>query len=394
MMHRSLRFVLLTVLLAACGDAGAPADWTAGAGYAEPGAPLPGLGEAELARFERGRELFHRPFTPDEGLGPLFNQQRCSSCHDLPVLGGFGAEPVIKATAWDAATGCDLLTDQGGDMLQTQATPLLQAAGIVNESVPERARQVARIMPPALFGAGLIEAIPDSVIALRADSADADGDGISGRVGRTSEGRIGRFGRRAEFADLREFITGAALLEMGLTTTDRPTEEGVNGRPLPPGVDPVPDPELPDSLLTLLIDYVRFLAVPARDTTAADTLRAGAVAFRDAGCDRCHTPVLMTAPNPLPQLDRQPVALYSDLLLHEMGPEIASICGPGAGPSEFRTAPLLGLRLRQPFLHDGRAQDLETAIRLHGGEAEGARRAFEGMGQGQRMALMRFLRSL
>jgi CxxC motif-containing protein (DUF1111 family) len=96
----------------------------------------------------------------------------------------------------------------------------------------------------------------------------------------------------------------------------------------------------------------------------------------------------------VPALDGKTVALYSDLLMHDLGADVASVCGPAAGPSEFRTAILAGLRYRQPFLNDGRAQDLLSAILSHGGEAGASKRGFDSLDPSAREALMRFLRSL
>lgn len=394
-----------TFVMVACAGQGGP-DLDAGRAVAAiPGAALPGLTAEEQARFDAGREIFHHEFTAGEGLGPLYNQKRCSSCHDLPALGGFGAEPVFKATRWDAtAEHCDLLTAQGGDIIQSQVIDALRTQGIEPEAVPEATTAFGRIKPPALFAAGLMDAILDEEILSREDPDDADGDGISGRAGRTADGRIGRFGRRLEFATLHDFIAGAALLEMGLTTAEHPVEELRNGQPLPAGADVAPEPELDAETLAMLVDFVRFLAAPASDSGSpasdpgsralADTLRAGRNAFDDAQCGSCHTPTMTTAQNTVAALDRKTVALFSDLLLHDLGPGVAGICGPGAGPSEFRTAPLIGLGLRQPYLHDDRAETLDDAILAHGGEAESSRAVYEGLSEAERAALLRFLRSL
>ena len=389
--------LLIAFGLAACGP-GAPDPDAGRAVMAEPGQPLPGITAADSARFAAGRLLFDRDFTAAEGLGPIFNQRRCASCHDLPALGGYGAEPVHKVTRWDAAASrCDLLADQGGDVIQSQVTDALRAAGVLPEAVPGGATASALVKPPSLFGAGLIDAIPDSAILARADPDDADGDGISGRAGMTADGRFGRFGRRGEFASLHDFVAGALLLEMGITSAEHPLEERRNGEPLAPGRDPAPDPEIAPETLALIVDFVRFLAVPATPTGSAaldDSLRAGRRAFDRAGCDACHTPRMTTGPNADPALDRKVVPLYSDLLLHDLGPGLTSICGPGAGPSEFRTAPLMGLRLRQPFLHDGRAGNIEEAIEAHGGEADASRSRYRQLDEGARAALLRFLRGL
>jgi CxxC motif-containing protein (DUF1111 family) len=398
-MNTAERHLLLfaLALAAACGGGGPDLD-AGRAVMADPGQPLPGLTAADSARFAAGRVLFHREFTAGEGLGPIFNQKRCSSCHDLPALGGYGAEPVHKATRWDdTAAQCDLMMDAGGDVIQSQVTDSLRAAGVLPETVPEGATAVASIKPPSLLGAGLIDAIPADAILLRADSADADGDGISGRAGHTSDGRFGRFGRRGEFASLHDFVAGALRLEMGMTTAEHPVEERRNGEPLPAGWDPAPDPELGPDTLALLVDFVRFLAVPSMQsgsTALDDSLRAGRRAFDRAGCDACHTPAMTTGPSPEPALDRKTVPLWSDLLLHDLGPALASICGLGAGPSEFRTAPLMGLRLRQPYLHDGRAASIEEAIEAHGGEAEASRARYDRLDDRARAALLRFLRAI
>jgi CxxC motif-containing protein (DUF1111 family) len=382
----------------ACAGESVP-DLDAGRAVAAvPGEPLPGLTADERARFAAGREIFHHEFTAAEGLGPLYNQKRCSSCHDLPALGGFGAEPVFKATRWDASTGqCDLLTAHGGDVIQSQVTDTLRALGIEPEAVPEGTTAFGQIKPPALFAAGLLDAIPDEEIMSREDPDDLDGDGISGRAGRTSDGRIGRFGRRLEFATLHDFVAGALVLEMGLTTAEHPVEELRNGQPLPEGTDPAADPEIDAGTLALLVDFVRYLAAPASEPPSealADTLRAGRRAFDDAQCGLCHTPTMTTGSNPVPALDRKTVALYSDLLLHDLWPDVAGICGPGTGPAEFRTAPLIGLGFRQPYLHDERAETLDDAILAHGGEAESSRSVYEGLTDAERAALLRFLRSL
>lgn len=371
-------------------DPGAPA--------AALGDPLPALGPADLARFRAGKALFQRGFTIAEGLGPLFNQDRCSSCHDLPTVGGTGVETVQKATRYVPPGPCDLLRSAGGEVFQDRASPALQALGIERELVPPSATGRARIDPPALFGLGLVEAIPDQVLLARADSADADRDGVSGRAGRTGDGRLGRFGHKGDHASLKDFIEGALLAEMGLTTRGRPAEEGVAGAPAPKGVDPLPEPELSDDQVDLLVAFVRFLAPPPPTAIPSfaerDSVRRGRRIFDQLGCPDCHVPEMRTGRSDLPALDRKPIALYSDLLLHDLGPDLAGVCSPAAGPAEFRTARLLGLRFRSRFMHDGRAPMLEDAILVHGGEASAARERFAGLSHATRRYLYKFLNSL
>lgn len=363
----------------------------------DPGAPLPGLSPDELQRFHRGRELFHREFTVEEGLGPLFNQSRCSSCHDLPVLGGSGAESVLKATRWIPPDSCDRLEASGGDVFQDRATPPLQAAGVIREAAPASATPV-RLSPPALFGLGLVEAISDSALQALADPQDLDGDGISGRLGRAASGRIGRFGIKADHETLADFVSSALLVEMGLTSSLHPEEERPSGRDLPSGTDPVPDPEITDEALALLVDFVRFLA-PApvyqpRSRAEADSIRSGEKIFRSAGCDKCHLPELRTGPAASPALSHRRVRFYSDFLLHDLGLDPPGLCAPGSPPQEIRTARLAGLRFRAAYLHDGRAATLEQAIAAHGGEAQAARNSWFGLTPAERVLLLKFLGSL
>lgn len=362
----------------------------------EPGAPLPGLSRDELERFYRGRELFHREFTPQEGLGPLFNQTRCSSCHDLPVLGGTGVESVLKATRWIAPDSCDRLEAWGGEVFQDRATPLLQAAGVRHEPPPSSAAAV-RVLPPALFGLGLAEAVPESALEALADPQDRDGDGVSGRLGRSRSGAVGRFGIKADRATLADFVASALLAEMGLTSSLRPAEEHPAGG-LPAETDPAPDPEITDDQVALLVDFVRFLAPPGpyRPSSSAekDSVRQGERIFQRVGCAKCHVPELPTGRAAAATLSSRTVRFYSDFLLHDLGLEPPGLCAAGSPPQEVRTARLAGLRFRTAYLHDGRAATLEQAIALHGGEARTARESWFRLTPPERTLLLKFLGSL
>ena len=378
------------VTSAACGT---PGDDVA----QEAGRPLPNLTVDEQGRFLLGKAVFDRLTTPEEGLGPLFNANRCNSCHDLPVGGGFGVELVVKATRWDGSS-CDLLVDQGGDNIQKRATPLLQAHGIDNEIIPPNATSRVMVTGPMLFGTGLVEAVPDETILLREDPDDRDGDGISGRAGRTEDGRVGRFGRKLEFATLFDFIEGALRFELGLTTPQHPQEETVNGVPIPPDADPTPDPEMDNRGIGVLSDFVRFLAPPARaelsSPAARDSAARGERLFDEIGCTSCHVPSMRSGPSDVGALDRKTVNLYSDVLLHDMGSSLADVCAPNASPSEYRTSRLMGLRFQDNYLHDGRAQSLQQAILYHGGEAESRRDAFSRLNPSEQAFLIRFLSAL
>ncbi len=362
----------------------------------QPGAALPQLTAQQISEFKAGRALFARAFRPEDGLGPAFNDNECSACHDLPALGGAGADHVTKATRFENGR-CDLLTDAGGDLLQSQATPLLRQHGMGPEPVPRRANAVASISPPPLFGMGAIEAIPDEAILRRADPDDHNGDGISGRAGVALNGRLGRFGRKATFATIHDFVASALSGEMGLTTSGFPHEEPVAGVVPPASADPHPDPELSDEEVGHLTRFVELLAPPERPalpSAALDSLSRGERLFASIGCTACHTPSLPTGKSAVAALSYRRIRLFSDLLLHDLGPELASVCSPAASPSEWRTSPLLGLRFRPFFMHQGQAQSLEKAIRLHGGEAENVRLRFEALSPTQQAFLLRFVSAL
>ena len=366
---------------------------------AQPGDPLPGLSKAERARFDSGRVAFENVFTPGTGLGPLFNADGCAECHEEPVTGGAGDEIERHAAAFHAmppAGGrpCDELVALGGPVFEQRVTPALRAAvGIDSEPVPPEATAIAGRSSPDIFGFGLLDAVPDSEILARSDPDDRDRDGISGRPNRFFDGRLGRFGRKALVPTLREFNDGATVAEQGVTNPTAPDEGTFGGRPFPPGTDPTPDPEISRETIDLVDFFVRLLAPPAPLRLNRQT-RQGRDAFDSIGCAACHVPALHTGDGPILALRRRTVAAYTDLLLHDMGPELADICLANATPSEFRTEPLMGVRLMTRFLHDGRATTLEQAIELHNGEAARSRDRFRTLTAEDRAALVAFLKTL
>ncbi len=389
-MFRPLAIIgLTTALLQGCGRETAPPG--------PPGSPLPGLTQQQLADFHAGQTLFDRVFTPEEGLGPLFNENQCAACHSDPTSGGGGGERVTKASRFVPPSSCDRLLPLGGENVRSQATPAMKALGIEEETVPTEATERGRFTPPFLYGLGLVEAIPEETIMALADPEDADGDGISGRPGRSPAGGLGRFGRKGEAETLLEFIDSALRLELGLTTPISPLESGLNGQPLPVGTDPAPDPEVSEPMIRRLVDYVRFLAPVSRverGPAHRDSVARGEQLFSGLGCAKCHVPSMDTGTSEIGALERKRVFLYSDLLLHDMGPELTDICGVGASPSEVRTEMLMGLRHRSAYLHDGRALDITEAVLRHGGEALAAREAFAALDLVSRQDLLVFLRSL
>jgi CxxC motif-containing protein (DUF1111 family) len=354
------------------------------------GDPIDGLTPGERAQFERGRALFLREFTPEDGLGPLFNAASCGECHEGPVAGGVGDEVERHIARLRPDGTCDPLIENGGPVIQEHATPALEAAlRITGEPVPEDLVPAHRTTPD-LFGFGLLDAVPESRILEHADPEDRDHDGISGRASRTADGRIGRFGRKAQVATLRPFNDDALLFEMGITSERAPREESAGGQPIPAGVDPAADPEIDAESLRDLDAFVRFLAPPAPRPLDREGKR-GRRLFTTIGCAACHVPVLRTGPDPIDALDHRRVGAYSDLLLHDMGADRADICLGDASASEFRTEPLMGLRLEKHYLHDGRAGSIDEAIRLHAGEATGARMRFLDLDDRDRRAMLAFL---
>lgn len=382
----------IVLLLAACNPPAPPPVV-----HAEIGSPLPGLTSDELARFEAGRAIFRKAFTEEEGLGPRFNENACNACHTDPIDGGTGETSVTRAVRQDPDGICHPLLEAGGPNLRINVLPSLRALGEGPVSTPTEATHSSRFTIPFVFGLGLVEAIPQSTLDSLAASGDAAGP--RGRVGLDARGTPARFGRKADVATLADFSDLAIRHEMGLTTPLYPDERDAGSfPPVPPGSDPAPDPEVDARTLELLTDYVRFLAPPSpgqpRDEADRDLVERGRALFSSMGCTSCHVPVLETGPHPVEALAHRRIALYSDLLLHDMGPGLENVCAAGAGSTELRTEPLMGLRHRRVFLHDGRAGRVMDAILLHGGEATAARDNFAALDRVTQEAVLRFLATL
>lgn len=358
------------------------------------GDPLPGLTAAELADFAEGLDEFQEEDTAASGLGPGFNNVSCVACHSTPAPGGGSA--ILETRFGRLVNGVfDPLTGSGGSLLQDFAIdPTAQ------EFVPAEANVVAKRITTPLFGAGLIEAIPDGEILI--NSLLRKPDGVSGRPSivldvATGHTRIGRFGWKAQQATLLAFSGDAYLNEMGITNRLFPQENAPNGNyALLAQYDTVLDPEDavdPDTGkadIDRFADFMRLLAPPPR-LTLTQAAKAGAGVFAFIGCAACHTPVMVTGPNAIRALDRKAVPLYSDLLLHDMGTLGDGIAQGTALPSEMKTAPLWGLRARGPFLHDGRAATVHAAILFHDGEAARARVRYNALPAVQKQQLLEFL---
>jgi CxxC motif-containing protein (DUF1111 family) len=346
------------------------------------GGPTTELSAEEEAAFLAGRDLFDRDFAFSEGVGaPGFNGDSCRACHFEPVVGGSGP------------LGVNVMRhgylDEGGFVFPEIGTILpKQTAGDWFVPEPDEWREQHAIFEfrqtPALFGLGLIDDLPDEVILANADPNDADGDGISGVVARTQLGQIGRFGWKAQVPSLVEFVRDAMGAELGLTMAEVP--DLYFG--LLADDDGVPDAEFDQASADLLLFYLRELAPPPRrgDLTGPAVVE-GETVFGTIGCSDCHIPAL--------EGPGGPVAAYSDFLLHEILPDGSLGIEDGTATMlEFRTAPLWGLALTGPYMHDGLSTTIDDAIRVHDGEAAASREAYTALTEAERAALIAFLESL
>lgn len=381
--------------------------------FADPGEPAP-LMQARFADdFERGREVLLRSFGTHEGLGPTFNADSCGSCHQVPVAAGSAPRYrdffLIRTERSDGVL-VDAGTNGKSPVLNLYAT--LDAG--LHIPPPHGVVVHARRNAPSGLGLGWLQFIPDDVILENEDVDDADGDGISGKAN-YEQGRVGRFGVKSQASSIESFNRGAAFNQMGITTdplfSSFPEEpdamagtrkglmrtlfDGLVPRahaqvaaPAEPTVDEdgVPDPEMTSDDQYALLVYSMYVGAPEMRALGASADR-GADLFREIGCVSCHVPRLESTVGP--------IRAYSDLLVHDMGEALGDGLQVGlAGPTEFRTAPLWGVGLHPPFLHDGRADTLDEAIQLHGGEAAASRDAYAALADDERADLLAFLDAL
>ena len=376
-----------------------------------------------------------------DGLGPTHNAISCSSCHSLdgrakpPDNPG---DPERGLLLRLSIPGPDGPVDEPtyGGQLQDRSILGVPAEGEIVISYEEIAGQypdgteyslrqptygfadlafgpmhtevqVSPRIAPAIFGMGLLEAIPEAAILALADPEDTDGDSISGRPNyvwdvRKGETVLGRFGWKANQPTLEQQAAGAFLGDIGITSSIFPEENCPSSQEACEGAPNGGMPEVSDRRLDRVTIYVQTLAVPALRDPEDETVQQGARLFVQSQCSLCHTPMHTTGPDhPLAPLRDQKIFPFTDLLLHDMGPGLADNRPDGeATGSEWRTPPLWGIGLVETvnghtmFLHDGRARNLEEAILWHGGEAEESRQRFTRLTKEQRDALIRFLESL
>jgi CxxC motif-containing protein (DUF1111 family) len=363
-----------------------------------PGGALAGITSTELELFRLGRSDFLEVETASEGLGPLFNGTSCAQCHSIPTVGGTGT--IIETRAGYRDENGNFHPPPGGTLMHLFSVPPHDC----QISIYEEANVIGHRISIPLFGAGLVEAIPDETLLRLQDPADANGDGIRGRAAivddpATGKRRVGRFGWKAQQATLLAFAADAYINEMGISN-DLFASEPLRNVPSDKSARCLPS-KTPEDVrerrtglrgIDNFENFLRFLAPPPR-SAIDDVVLRGERIFQETGCAACHIPELQTGPSANPVFDRRPVPLFSDLLLHDTGTGDGIEQG-GAKANEIRTPALWGLRFRRPLLHDGSAATVDDAIRRHAGEALSARERYVQLPAEHREELLQFLRSL
>ncbi len=396
--------------------------------------PASGPKKSSARAVAAGRELFNHdwavndPLSSGDGLGRVFNARSCVECHSQGGPGGggpiehnvtvYGLSPALlpkgRGIPPIGVVHSHAIRPEFQEMLNHVNPGLPGSPSIPLAQLVDRSRTIfptgitiTQRNTPALFGDGLLDAIPeDALHAEQRRNSDvarivglsrARDSKIRGRVARLPNGRLGRFGWKAEFASLDDFVGAACANELGLSNPSRQQATSLARLDYQPqGTD------LSDAQCLLIGDYLRDLPAPVQVIPAEPNDKArvanGESQFAAIGCADCHTPGL----GPIR-------GFYSNLLLHDMGSELASSTGyygePPAAPgssgddappvaNEWRTPPLWGVADSGPYLHDGRAGSLEQAIALHGGEASNVAANFAALPQRDQDDLIAFLKSL
>jgi CxxC motif-containing protein (DUF1111 family) len=438
----------------------APVDPGVRGGPAGAGTPLKGLTADETAFFQDGQAKFADIESvtngSNNGLGPRFNSNQCFSCHAQPDEGGSSPAQnplIVVATLNGAKNTVPWFITQNGPVREARfkksngvsdgsvhnlfvitgrtdapgcniAQPDFRPAGNPLTGQGGNPNIIFRI-PTPVFGAGLIEAIPDSAILanMHSNASAKSAMGISGHanahlsgnVNRNgNDGTVTRFGWKAQNKSLLIFASEAYNVEMGVSNQLFPQERDetpgclFNATP-EDTLNFTPTTGSPNTAVISDIEafanFMRMLAPPT-PAPATPSSEKGRAAFARIGCVQCHTPSLTTgakiasgsSTTPSAALSNQTANLYSDLVVHHMGKGLADgITQGAAGPDEFRTAPLWGLGQRVFFLHDGRTTNLVEAIRdhrSHGSEANKVIQHFNRLTPREQQDVINFLRSL
>jgi CxxC motif-containing protein (DUF1111 family) len=418
---------------------------------------IPPMLTEDVINFKIGRSFFHTNWVTApsstqavDGLGPIFNTSSCNSCH---VEDGRGRTPFssgeqltsvlirLSIAGLDVHGGPNPDPDLG---LQFRNHAILQASpdgqlyvSYTNKivSYPDGTADTLRVpayrfenlrnghplnfmtsprIAPQLVGMALLEAIPEATILSFIDANDSNHDGITGKANYVWSVEqqamvLGRFGWKASQPTVRQQVANALSNDIGITTPVYPEpslygiEKTLFGS-LPNGSDTIGEPELPEPFFTNTVFYTETLAVPQRRNWTDPTIQHGKVLFFQASCSVCHKPQIYTDNvADMPLFSNQAIHPYTDLLLHDMGPDLAD-GRPDylASGSEWRTPPLWGIGLINLvnnnngmfLLHDGRARTIEEAILWHGGEALNSKNKFMKLSKADRAALIKFVNDL
>ena len=368
--------------------------------------PLQGASAEQEKAFFEGDTLFELVLHEADGLGPLYTRAACGACHDKGVRGP-GSVQKMSVVEADGTTPA---ADQSLLPFGHTVHPLTTAGAMTAILPPDdpSVKVTLRVGPPIL-GRGYLEAIDDAEILAREAEQSQRSDSIHGKVNHVvyqSEANpdptfnahkpgdmvIGRFGTKARIATLDEFTADALQGDMGITSPLRPVEfanpDGL-ADDLKVGVDVTADSVNKRAM------YVRLTEIPGR----FDLSLGGGEAFVTAKCDVCHAPKMKTRSDyPIAQLAGIDAPVFTDMLLHDMGPKLADGMVDGEATSrQWRTSPLLGLRFNKTFLHDGRAKTVEDAILAHdddGSEAAESASLYKNMSEADRAALLAFVSAL
>lgn len=373
--------------------------------------PVPGISEEWQAAFNAGDIAFSTPLREADGLGPLYSRASCDACHAEALRGPGGVEKMSVVLADRATPDPDQSRLGHGHTVRPLTT-----AGATTPILPPEGDPAVKVtlrVGPPVIGRGYVEAVLDSEIERVAAEQLARGGPVRGRVNHVKYGSttsadarfhtltagsdaIGRFGLKARVPTLDDFTADAFQGDLGITSPLRPAE-----LPNPDGLtdDDHPGVDVELGSVVSRATYLRLLAIPSRHLPAG-----GAELFASTGCAECHVPSLRTrADYPVEPLADIEAPLYSDLLLHDMGDDLADGLPTApdldgeAGSRDWRTPPLIGLRYFRTFLHDGRATSLEAAVLGHrgpGSEANDAVSRFLALSAESHRALLQFVEEL
>jgi len=361
--------------------------------------PVAGLTPAQSLAFQEGSRTFSKNYGIADGLGPVFNDRSCATCH----RGGTTASNRTVSRFGRITNGAfDPLAELGGSLIQSRGigsvTTVDGTFSFAAERIPPEASIGATRRTTSVRGLGFVDAVPDATWLEIARSEAAARDGTAGRVHMvldlaTGRAVVGKFGWKAQVPSLFQFSADALLNEIGITNPLFLDETCPQGDCMALAFNPTPALNDDGRDVVALNDFQTMLAPPARGAISDEAL-SGEALFQQIGCGSCHRASIQTGPSPIAALNRATFHPYSDFLLHDMGTLGDGIVQGQATGREMRTAPLWGLRNANRLLHDGGATTIERAIERHDGQARAARERFAALDADSVALLLAFLRSL